>query len=386
MFNVPSNQRDFFLSSGSVKLGEFQHLIEEWIPPATAWKGDNTGIQIGRPESRVTNILLALDATMEVAREAVVRKANLIVTHHPLLFQPLRSLTPLSREGEIALFLAERKISLYAAHTNLDHVRGGVSFAMAEILGLRNVRILVPMKGSFVKVVVYVPSGHLENVARAMHAAGAGKFAKYEECSFRSEGIGTFKGSEGAQPFIGTRGVLEKTPETKLEMITENWKLRKVLEAMVKTHPYEEVAYDLIPLQNENYEAGLGVIGECRKPMSQQQLLSLAKRAFDLPILRYSGRTDRKIRTVALCGGAGFEALEEAIRQGADAFITSDIKYHGFQKVNKDVLLIDAGHYETERHVLPLLASRIRSIAGTLHASSKVFITKNNTNSISYYQ
>ena len=386
MFNVPSNQRDFFLPLGSVKLGEFQRHIEEWIPLATAWKGDNSGIQIGRPESRVTNVLLALDATMEVAQEAVVKKANLIVTHHPLLFHPLRSLTPLTREGEIALFLAERRISLYAAHTNLDHVQGGVSFAMADLLGLRNVRILVPLQGSFVKLVVYVPSGHIENVAGAMHVAGAGKFTKYEECSFRSEGVGTFKGSEGARPFIGTQGVLEKTPETKLEIIVQTWRLRKVIEAMLAAHPYEEVAYDLIPLQNENSEAGLGVIGECRKAISKEQLLSLTKKAFEIPTLRYSGRINRRIKRIALCGGAGFEAFEDAIDQGADAFITSDIKYHGFQKVNDDILLIDAGHYETERHVLPLLASRIRSIAGALHAPSKVFITKHNTNSISYYQ
>ncbi len=386
MFNVPSNQRDFFLPLGSVKLGEFQRHIEEWIPPATAWKGDNTGIQVGRPECRVTNILLALDATMEVAHEAVVKKANLIVTHHPLLFQPLRSLTPLTREGEIALFLAERKISLYAAHTNLDYAQGGVSFAMADLLGLGNVRILSPMKGSLVKVVVFVPSGHVEKVAGAMHAAGAGEFTKYEECSFRSEGVGTFKGSEGAKPFIGTKGVLEKTPETKLEMITQTWKLRKVIEAMLAAHPYEEVAYDLISLQNENSEAGLGVIGECAKPISEKHLLSLTKKAFEIPTLRYSGRISRRIKRIALCGGAGFEALDDAVRQGADAFITSDIKYHGFQKADEDILLIDAGHYETERHVLPLLATRIRSIAQTLHASSRVFITKKNTNSISYYQ
>ena len=386
MFNVPSNQRDFFLPSGSVKLGEFQRFIEEWIPPATAWKGDNTGIQIGRPESSIKNILLALDATMDVAREAVVRKANLIVTHHPLLFQPLRSLTSNSRSGEIALFLAERKINLYAAHTNLDHVRGGVSFVMAGLLGLKNVRILSPMNGSLVKVVVFVPASHLENVSTAMHAAGAGKFTKYEECSFRTEGVGTFKGLKDSDPFIGARGVLEKTPEVKLEMPVESWNLPRVTEAMLKEHPYEEVAYDIIPLQNDSTEFGLGVIGECQKPLTQEQVLSLVKKAFAIPVLRHSGKTNRSVKRIALCGGAGFEALNDALRHRADVFITGDIKYHGFQDAERKILLIDAGHYETEHHVLPLLASRIRSIVQRQNASSKVFITKRNTNPISYYQ
>ena len=366
-------------------LGKFQHLLEEWIPPATAWKGDNCGIQVGRTRSEIRNILLALDATIEVAHEAAARNANLIITHHPLLFHPLRSLTEESREGHIAIYLAEREINLYAAHTNLDCVRGGVSFVMASLLGLHGVRTLSPLTDTLVKVAVFVPSSHLEKVAKAMHDAGGGRFTNYEECSFRSEGIGTFKGMDGAKPFIGTKGILEKTPEVKLEMPVETWNLRAVMAAMLREHPYEEVAYNVSPLQNENTEYGLGAIGEFLKPIPQEKLLSLVKKVFGTPFLRYTGKTTRMVKKIAVCGGAGGELVSEAIRQNADAFITADLKYHGFQDAERDIFLIDAGHFETEYHILPVLARRVKEIVKKEKAPSKVFITKKNTNPVSYY-
>ena len=368
-----------------MKLGEFQRLIEEWIPPATAWKGDNVGIQLGRTDTALRNILLALDVTLEVAREAVTRGANLIVTHHPLLFHPLRSLTQESRAGEIALFLAERKIGLYAAHTNLDHVRGGVSFAMAALLGLNNIRVLSPLGGQLVKIAVLVPVSHVEDVAGAMHRAGGGKFANYEQCSFRSEGVGTFRGTEASEPFIGSKGILEKTPETKLEMLVEKWNVRAAVKAMIQKHPYEEVAYDVVPLDNENAEYGLGAIGEYRKPISQDKFLSLVKKALGSPVLQYTGKSGSAVVSVALCGGAGYDAVQEAIRQGADAYITADVKYHGFQEAQRNIFLIDAGHYETERHILPILAARVRTIVEKQHSASKVFVTRKNTNPVSYF-
>ncbi len=366
-------------------LGEFQRLLEEWIPPATAWKGDNVGLQVGRSESEITNILLALDVTEEVAQESAERRANLIITHHPLLFHPLRSLTKKSRAGEIALYLAEHKIQLYAAHTNLDHVRGGVSFAMASLLGLRDVRLLSPLTGTLVKLTVFVPPSHLDKVAKAMHDAGGGRFTNYQECSFRSEGVGTFKGMEGAKPFIGTKGRLEKTPEIKLEMPVETWNLGATMAAMFKEHPYEEVAYDLYPLQNESHEYGLGAVGELLKPIPVEKLLSLVKKAFGTPFLRYTGERKRLAKTIAVCGGAGGDLVPEAIRQRADALVTADIKYHGFQDAGRDILLVDAGHFETERHILSVLAQRVKAIIKKQKATSKVFITKKNTNPVSYY-
>ena len=365
--------------------GEFQRTLEEWIPLATAWKGDNSGVQIGRKSSRITNILVALDVTMEVAREAVQRRANLIITHHPLMFHPLRSLTPDSRAGEIALYVAEEKVNLYAAHTNLDHVTGGVNSIMAAKLGLQNVNILSPMRESVSKVIVFVPGSHLENVARAMHDAGGGRFSKYQECSFRSEGMGTFKGMKGARPFIGKEGILERAREMKLEMLVEKWNVPRVIAAMLKAHPYEEVAYDVIPLENEHQEIGLGAVGELRKPVSGRAFLKLVKQKFNIPSLRFAGNAATSVKRVAVCGGAGSELVPEAIRQKADAFVTADIKYHSFQNAERELLLIDAGHFETEQGVLPVLAERAQAIARSYRSASKVFITKKNTNSISYF-
>ncbi len=366
-------------------VGKFQHLLEEWIPPATAWKGDNSGLQVGRTSAEISNILLALDVTLDVAREATARNANLIVTHHPLLFHPLRSLTEKSRAGEIALHLAERKINLYAAHTNLDQVLDGVSFVMATLLGLENIRTLSPLPGTLVKLAVFVPASHLEKVAAAMHAAGGGRFTNYQECSFRSEGIGTFKGMEGAKPFIGTKGVLERTPEVKLEMLVETWDLDAAMAAMFREHPYEEVAYDVYPLNNESSEFGLGAVGELPSPLPRGRFLALVKKAFGTPMLRYTGKTTKSVRKVAVCGGAGSELLPIAIRKGSDAFITADVKYHGFQDAERNLLLIDAGHFETEHPILRTLALRVKEIVRREKATSKVFITTKNTNPVSYY-
>ena len=366
-------------------LGEFQHAIEEWIPPATSWDGDNVGIQIGNPESTITNILLALDATLAVAREAKSKRANLIITHHPLFFHPLRSITPKSREGEIALYLAKHNINLYSAHTNLDHVDGGVSHAMASLLGLKNVRTLSPLAGTLSKIVVFVPTSHLEKVARAMHTAGGGKFVKYEECSFRTVGVGTFKGTADARPFIGTRGVLERTSETKLEMLVETWNLDRVLAAMTKAHPYEELAYDVYQLENKSRMFGLGAIGEMNRTITVKQLLSLVKAKLGSPAVRFNGTMSQHVRRVAVCVGAGFSVAGEAVKQGADALITADIKYHGFQEMEGSICLIDAGHFETERHVLPVLKKHVMKIVEVKKSSSRVFISKTNTNPISYF-
>lgn len=373
------------MTLGRVRLGEIQQLIEAWLPPATAWSGDNVGVQIGRADAQVRNILLALDVTLEVGQEALRKNANLIITHHPLFFHPLRALTDDSRAGKIALYLAERKINLYAAHTNLDHARVGVSAAMADLLGLMNCRPLSPLQGKLLKVTVNVPESHLDTVADGMHRAGAGKFLNYEECSFRSRGTGTFRGTIDATPFIGKKGILEKTPEIKLEVLVERWKLRKVLAAMRERHPYEEIAYDIIPLENASLEQGLGVIGEFKEPLSKTGFLALVKRAFRVPAIRYAGTPTGRITRVAVCGGAGLETAEEALRQHADALVTADVKYHGFQEHGDALLLIDAGHFETEAPVLPVVASRLREILRAHRSSSKVFVTRKNTNPICYF-
>lgn len=364
-----------------MRIHEFQKDFEAIAPPSIAWKGDNIGLLIGRPENRITNILVALDLTMEVAREAERKKVNCIVTHHPLLFHPLKNITTSSRIGELVLYLTEHRMNVYAAHTNLDSVQWGVNFVLAKKLGLKDVRILSPLKESLISIVVFVPADHAEKVAQAMHEAGAGEFSKYDRCSFRSEGTGTFRGKSGSDPFIGSPGTVEHVNEVRLETIAEQWKASKIVSAMLKAHPYEEVAYDLIPLLNKNSEYGLGAIGTLSKKMSQQEFLRMTKKVLGLNGLKFSGKRT-SISRVAVCGGSGSEFIGDAVAQGADAMVTADLKYHTFQEFESKILLIDAGHYETERIVLPALAKKIQEIAKRNGHSGKVFITQQSTNPV----
>ncbi len=363
---------------------EFQKQFEKIAPPAIAWKDDNIGLLIGRENDAIRNILVALDLTMDVAEEAIRKKANCIVTHHPLLFHPLKTITPKSRVGKLVLFLSEHKINLYAAHTNLDSVKWGVNFALAKRLGLNDIQVLSPIKEHLSKVVVFVPNDHLEKVADAMHGAGAGMFTKYDHCSFRTEGTGTFRGMDDAKPFLGTAGTLEKVKETRLEMLSEHWKAGAVVSAMLKAHPYEEVAYDIYPLLNRNSEYGLGAIGTLPEKILQRDFLSLVKKKLAAKAVRFSGNV-RSIRTVAVCGGSGTELINDAVAQHADAMVTADVKYHTFQDVEEKILLIDAGHYETEHIILPALAKKIRHIFAHSKHSGKVFITIHNTNPVHLY-
>jgi dinuclear metal center YbgI/SA1388 family protein len=374
--------RDIFFVRKNVTINDIQKIMEEWFPAGIAWKGDNIGLQIGRPETTVKNILVALEATMDVVEEAKQKNANLIVTHHPLIFQPLRSITPQTPVGAIALALAESGIALYAAHTNLDSARGGVNDVLGAVLGLLNARVLSPLEGRLKKIAVFVPRTHVEQVADAMYAAGGGGFIKYAECSFRSDGIGTFKGTNDARPFLGSVGVLERAEETKLEMLVPGWKASSVVRAMLAAHPYEEVAYDVYPIENTNPEFGLGVIGTLPKPMSAKKFLLHVKKVLGTPMLRTAGRTDGIISTVAACGGSGAEFIELAARQQADAYVTSDLKYHTMQEAPHDLLLVDAGHYETERPVLPVLTERLQKFVRHQKAKVRVFTTTHKTTTI----
>lgn len=364
---------------------EFQHIFEQTAPPAIAWKGDNVGLQIGNAQDSISNVVVSLDPTIDAARKAAQSKANLIVTHHPLFFHPLKKISAQTRIGELTLFLARHRINLYSAHTNLDSVRWGVNFALAKAIGLAGTRILSPVNDTLVKIAVYVPHSHCDAVADAMHDAGAGMFSKYDHCSFRGEGTGTFRGMSDARPHIGTVGKIEHVREFRLEVLCETWKINDVLTAMRTVHPYEEVAYDLYPLSNPNTEYGLGAVGELTEGMSQRQFLGHVRTALGTPALRYANGAKKKIKTVAVCGGSGSDYIDEAIRQRADAMITADLKYHTFQEYEGKILLIDAGHFETEHLVLPVLAAAIRRIVHRDTVSKKITITTHASNPVHYH-
>ncbi len=332
---------------------EIAEALEAWAPPGSAQSYDNVGLQVGDPERTVRRALLALDMTPAVFEEARALGAELIITHHPLLFRPLRQLTPGSLVASLALRLAESGIALYSIHTNLDAAPGGVSFALATHLGLRDVQFLQKMEQALYKLVTFVPASHFEQVREALARAGAGRIGNYEACAFATRGTGYFRPGDMARPFIGEPGKLESAEELRLEVEVARWDLPRVLAAMRAAHPYEEVAYDVYPVEQPYTRAGLGAIGRLEKPEPLRDFLQRVSERLRTDSLRYVGDLEAPVQTVAVCGGAGADLIGRALAAGADVYVTADLTYHRFFEVLGDdgrprMALVDAGHYETE--------------------------------------
>ena len=357
--------------------------LEKWIPTQIAWSKDNVGIQVGEVESKIQNILLALDLNLEIIEEAKSKSANLIIIHHPLFFNPARSITSNTLQGKLTIELLKNNISCYAAHTNLDSVNGGVNTTLANLLGLKEIKILAPLQDSLCKFIVFVPEKNVEQVAEAIHSVGGGMFLKYDKCSFRTKGTGTFRGSSDSKPAIGKPMKLEYAKEIKIEILTEQWKISEIIKAVRENHPYEEIAYDIISLNNTHRNFGLGAYGSLKKKMKSIEFLKFVKNKLKVSAIRYSGNIS-SVSKVAVCGGSGSKYLLNAIQKGADAFITSDISYHTFQEYSEKILLIDAGHYETEHHVLPSLQKNLEKIIYNHKGTSKVHISHKMKNPASY--
>ena len=364
---------------------EIIKYLEEWAPKGIAWEKDNVGLQVGDSEIKVKNILLSLDLTEEVIQSAKKENCNLIITHHPILYNPLKNLD--FSKNQIASMiktLIKEDITLYSAHTNLDFTKHGVSYQLAKRLHLRKVRFLKYLSQNLFKLVVFVPTSHLNKVAEAIHQAGAGSLGEYSNCSFRSSGVGTFKGSNLSNPSIGKKGVIESVEEIKFEVIVDKSILNNVISSMKTAHPYEEVAYDIYALQNENISYGIGVMGELSEEMTIKDFLAFVSSELNTSTLRYTKAYQKKIKYVAVCGGSCGELINEAIMQNADAFVTADLKYHSFQDAENKILLVDAGHYETEVPVLDEVQDRLKKFL-----SKKIKINvlkfKGSTNPIVFY-
>lgn len=358
-------------------------VLEDWAPKQIAWEKDNVGLQVGSLRKTVKNILLTLDVNKSVIREAIKNKCQLIISHHPLLFKPLKKIQPdIDSISSVVEMLIKNDITLYSAHTNLDFTKHGVSFQLAERLRLNNQKFLQSFSSNQNKLIVFVPASHLEKVAAALHSAGAGIIGEYSHCSFRTTGQGTFLGSKKSNPKFGKRENLEFVDEVKLEVIVNSFDLKKVIEDMKKAHPYEEVAYDVYPLSNENSDFGAGVIGELSNPMPVKDFLSYVSRSLKTNNFRYTVGSKKLIKKVAVCGGSCSDLLETAVRSNADAFVTADVKYHTFQDAENKILLIDAGHYETEIPVLDELKKRIET---SFNNNIKVYKYKGSTNPVVFY-
>lgn len=328
--------------------------LEAWAPPGSAQGYDNVGLQVGDARRPVETGVMALDATPDVLEEAETMNADLIVTHHPLLFQSLDGVTADSYVSNLALRLAEAGVALYSIHTNLDAAPGGVSFALANRLGLTNVGFLDGYEDTLYKLAVFVPEDAFDTVREALANAGAGRIGDYDACAFAVEGTGFFKPGEGTNPHIGEPGGgVESANERKLEVEVARWNLDGVFAALDEAHPYEEVAYDLYPVHQKNTRAGLGALGELEDPEPLSAFLDRVAKALDAGSLRYAGDGDASVERVAVCGGAGSDFIGTALGAGADAYVTADVKYHEFFEVldrggDPEMALIDPGHYETE--------------------------------------
>jgi len=364
---------------------EIIKYLEEWAPKGIAWDKDNVGLQVGNPEMKIKNILLSLDLKVEVIESAIKENCNLIITHHPILYYPLRNLDfSKNRIARLIEMLVNNSITLYSAHTNLDFTKHGVSYQLAEKLSLKNIRFLKNLSDNQIKLAVFVPVSHINKVAETIHQAGGGIIGEYSNCSFRTKGTGTFKGSSKSNPLIGNKGVVEFVEEVKLEVLVDEWKLNQVISAMKKAHPYEEVAYDIFPLKNENVNYGIGAIGELKDTMDTNDFLNFVSSKLKTSTLRYAKSNKKKIKSVAVCGGSCGDLVDEVIKQNADAFVTADLRYHTFQDAEGKILLIDAGHYETEKPVLDEIKSRLEKLL-IENKKIKVLKFKGSTNPIVFY-
>ena len=341
---------------------------------------DNAGLQIGLTEAGVAGVLLCLDVTEAVVDEAIASGCNLIVSHHPLIFKPLKRITGGNYVERCILKALSNGIAIYSAHTNIDNAPGGVNYRIAEILGLQNVRILVPKEDSLLKLAVYVPVSHADALREAIFAAGCGEIGNYASCSYNVEGVGTFKAQEGCNPFCGNVGELHCENEVRIETIMPSYMKGRVIKALLAVHPYEEPAYDIYPLKNSWNSVGAGVIGELPVECVEQDFLKIVKEKFSVECLRHTPLLGRNVKKVALCGGAGGSFASAAMAAGADVYITGEARYHDLFNFNGKMTVAVIGHYESEQYTMDIFNDMISGRFPGL----KVIKTAVDTNPVQY--
>ncbi|WP_234735290.1 Nif3-like dinuclear metal center hexameric protein [Tellurirhabdus bombi] len=347
-----------------MKIKQIATSLEKWAPLAYQESYDNAGLLVGDPETEITGVLVTLDATEAVVDEAIAKGCNLIVAHHPIVFKGLKKLTGRSYVERTVIKAIKADIAIYASHTNLDSVVGGVNFKIAEKLNLENVQILAPKSQVLMKLVTFVPNAKegeqyataTQKVLDALYEAGAGHIGQYSHCSFKQEGTGTFRGEDGANPVLGNVGEDKKAHEDRIEVILPVQQRYSVLKALKKAHPYEEVAYYLTLLDNQNQEVGSGAVGDLPQAMQELEFLAYLKKSLAVNVIRYTPLRGQKVKRIAVCGGAGGFLLNDAIRAGADVFVTADYKYHEFFDADGRIVIADVGHYESEQFTKELIS------------------------------
>lgn len=364
-----------------MKIKDIINELEALAPLPYAEGFDNVGLLVGDVTAELQGILITLDTLEEVVDEAIENNCNLIVSFHPIIFSGLKSLTGKNYVERVVMKAIQHHIAIYSMHTALDNQLLGVNATIADRLDLRNRQILIPQEHTIRKLITYIPQADAERLRKALFAAGAGNIGNYAECSFNLEGKGTYKGNEASHPTIGQPNVFHTEPETQIGVIFPKHLQNQVLQALRAHHPYEEVAYEVYILENNHQHIGLGMVAELATPMPEEDFLSYLKERMQVSVVRHSALRGKEVKKVAMLGGSGAFAIENAKRAKADVFITADLKYHDFFRAEGQIILADIGHYESEQYIKILLFEYLSKKIPTFAPK----ISKVDTNPIKYY-
>lgn len=364
-----------------MKIAAIVSVLEQIAPPVLQESYDNAGLLTGNADWECTGVLNTLDVVENIVEEAIAKKCNLIVAHHPIIFKGLKKLNGKNYVERTIIAALKNDIAVYAIHTNLDNVIAGVNGKMAQVLGLKNIRVMQPKEQQLKKLYTFVPVAHADKVKEALFSTGAGTIGNYTECSFSVEGEGSFTAGDNTNPFVGKHGQRHKEQEIKVEVIFPAYLEYPLVKALTEAHPYEEVAYDIVSLDNTHSGIGSGLIGEFPEALPEKEFLELLKKQFKLDLVRHTLLTGKPIKKLALCGGAGSFLISRALASGCEAFVTADLKYHEFFDAENRMLLCDIGHFESEQYTVDLLAEVLQQKFPTF----AVLKSDQKTNPVYYY-
>ena len=363
-----------------MKINDITNYLESIAPLSLQELYDNAELITGKKNTEITGILVTLDTIPEVIDEAIEMNANLIISHHPIIFKGIKKINGNNYIEQTIIKAIKNDIAIYAVHTNLDNISEGVNSILCNKLGLINCKPLLPKENHLRKLVTFVPQNHIEKVREAIFVAGAGQIGNYDNCSFNAEGIGTFRAGKNTNPFVGEKNKLHKEPEIRFETVFPYYLERRIINVLIQTHPYEEVAYDIYTLNNKFEKTGAGMIGELENEISEIDFLKKIKTTLNTGTIRHTKFLKKPIKKIALCGGSGSFLLKNAIQQKADIYISADFKYHEFFDADNKILIADAGHFETEQFtkelIFDILTKKFNNFA--------CFLSKVNTNPINY--
>lgn len=364
-----------------IKLKEITNYFENLAPLSLQESYDNAGLIVGNSEMDISAVLVTLDVTEDIVDEAIKKNAQLIVAHHPIIFSALKTITGKNYVERTIIKAIKNDIAIYAAHTNLDSITGGVNSKICEKLQLKNCKILQPAGGQLKKLVTFIPTKYFKKVSDAVFAAGAGTIGNYDSCGFTTNGTGSFRGGEKSNPFVGEKGKIHSEKEVRFETIFPAYIQREVIKALLNTHPYEEVAFDIYSLENKFENIGMGMIGSLATPKSEKEFLIQLKNTFNTGVIKHTALRNKKVEKIAVCGGTGSFLLKQAIAAGADFFVSGDFKYHEFFDADNKIVIADIGHFESEQFTkelfYELLTKKFPKFA--------VHLSEANTNPVFYF-